>query len=475
MSLRTSPGALQVLLHHEAVRALAEVADELGVESHLVGGVLRDRFLGLPSRDLDAVVSDRGREVGERLAERLGARLVHLGGKSFGAYRLVHRPAEEGDGGAGPASPAWVLDLWDREGTTLAADLARRDFTVDSIALSIPGGDLIDPHRGVADLRQRVLRATTPESFRGDPLRVLRLPRLLVQLPGFTVGSDTLDLARASAADLVAVASERVREELGVLFSLPEVSRGVAILSALGVYPGLWLGRPGEMVDEAGSGRIGRLCGQLSRLGATAIRLRELSTGGAGGRRGRPLGHPVRHRIARLALTFAHLPSSERRAPGAEAVPMGRAEALARSEEAGYLTRKDTAAIARLLPVEGLPADDLERRRFLHRLGDLASTAVCYAGVLRGDDPGARREWEESAAALAALYREEGEAIVSPPRLLDGRQVAALLGVGEGPAVGEALRKLRWAQVEGKVRTRAEAEQLVRGARTLHERPSREP
>jgi poly(A) polymerase len=452
MTARPQDRAVQVLLHHEAVRALAEVAAELGVDSHLVGGILRDRFLGLPSRDLDAVVSGRGREVGERLAERLGARLVDLGGKDFGAYRLV--------------ASSWVLDLWDREGTSLESDLARRDFTVDSIALALdePGrGAVIDPHHGMADLRHRVLRATTPESFRSDPLRVLRLPRLLVQLPGFTVDSGTLELARASAADLVAVASERVRSELGLLFAQPEVARGAAVLAALDLYPGLWLGRPGEPVPE--QREIGRLYGQLARLGPTAIRLRELSAGGAGGRRGRPLGHPVDHRIARIALTFAHLPGRDRRAPGA-APGLGRAEALARFAEVGYLTRADAGAVARLLPVERLPADDLERRRFLHRLGELASTAVCYAGALAGsgpgNDPDGRAAWEEGATALARLYRTEGEAIMTPPRLLDGRQVSALLGVGEGPEVGEALRALRWAQVEGRVRTRGEAEDFVR-------------
>lgn len=438
--------SFQVLLHHEAVRALGEVAAELGVESHLVGGILRDRFLGLPSRDLDAVVGGEGEEVAERLAGRLGARLVRLGGKDFGAYRLIARGEE-------PAP--WVLDLWDREGTTLEADLARRDFTVDSIALAVDadGGadraELVDPHGGIADLRHRVLRATTPESFRGDPLRVLRLPRLLVQLPGFTVESATLELARASAPDLVEVASERVRSELGILFSHPDAARGTAVLAALDLYPGLWLGRPGEPASEPRE--VGRLCGQLSRLGATAIRLRELSSG-AGGRRGRPLGHPIDHRIARLALTFAHLPG------GGTAI----ADALARCTEVGYLTRKDAGAVARLLPVERLPDDEVGRRRFLHRLAELVSTAVCYAGVLPGEGSEGRAAWEASAAELARLYRREGDAIVSPPRLLDGREVAALLDVGEGPEVGEALRALRWAQVEGRVRTRAEAEAYVR-------------
>src|SRR5580693_3366996 len=121
-----SPGdaALSELLRDPAVRALAAACG--ATECHLVGGVLRDRLLGLPSPDLDAVVAGRGQEIAERLAAALPARLVPLGGKDFAAYRLV--------------ADGWVLDLWDRAGTSLRQDLARRDFTVNAMALALGAG-----------------------------------------------------------------------------------------------------------------------------------------------------------------------------------------------------------------------------------------------------------------------------------------------------------------------------------------------
>ena len=158
--------SLKSLRRHRAVRGLVRVT---GGECHLVGGVLRDRLLGLPVKDLDAVVAGGGEEVAVRLAAELPARLVRLGGKEFAAYRLVAR--------------RWVLDLWDRAEVSLEADLARRDFTVNSIAWAPAGGGLTDPFGGLDDLGRRLLRATTAASFIGDPLRVLRLPRFLVQLP----------------------------------------------------------------------------------------------------------------------------------------------------------------------------------------------------------------------------------------------------------------------------------------------------
>lgn len=425
---------LQLLLHHPAVRTLVAVAREAGgVECHLVGGVLRDRLLGLHGRDLDAVVAGRGEEIAGRLAARLPARLVHLGGKAFGAYRLL------GVAAGGP----YVLDLWDRGGASLAQDLARRDFTVDSVALSVPAGELIDPHGGLADLRARVLRATGPESFTGDPLRVLRLARLLVQLPGFTADPATLALARRAAPGLTAVASERVRDELALLFAQPDVARGMAVAGALEVYPGLWLGRPGE--PSAEPAETGRLCRELGRLGWAAQRLRELA-GGA-------LSLAIDHPLARVALTFVNLPAE-----------VDRAAVLERVAEAGYLTGRDRQAVARVLPWTRLPAEPIPRRRLLHRLGELWPTVACFAGV-RSESRGEAAEWERSALEMVRLYRREGEAIVRPPQLLDGREVGALLGLPPGPEIGRALDALRWAQVDGKVRTKQEARRLIAGVR----------
>ncbi|MFP5286575.1 MAG: hypothetical protein ACLGI9_12610, partial [Thermoanaerobaculia bacterium] len=141
--------SFRLLLHQPAVRALITAAE--GVEVHLVGGVLRDRALGLPVHDFDAVVSGRGKEISERLAETLPARLVLLGGKEFAAYRLVGEDA--------------VVDVWDRAGTSLYQDLARRDFTINSFAFDLRTREVADPFNGLGDLGRRVLRATTGESF----------------------------------------------------------------------------------------------------------------------------------------------------------------------------------------------------------------------------------------------------------------------------------------------------------------------
>jgi tRNA nucleotidyltransferase/poly(A) polymerase len=401
--------SFRLLLHQPAVRALIAAAD--GVELHLVGGALRDRALGLPVHDFDAVVSGRGKEISERLAEILPARLVLLGGKEFAAYRLVGEDV--------------VVDIWDRAGTSLHQDLARRDFTVNSFAFDLRTQEISDPFNGLSDLGRRTLRATTSESFSGDPLRVLRLPRLLLKLPGFTAEPDTLLLARRSAPGLSEVAAERVRDELALLFGDPDAARGLTLLMELDLYPGLWLGRPGE------PGRPGLA---LAEIGALPEAIRELRGG-------------VDTRIACLASLFANLP---------EPSPT---IALERFRDAGYLTRSMAADIARLLELPGLPEDEISRRRFLHRTGTLWPTAAAYLSTQAAAHG---RPWRPALAPLVDLARREGATLIDPPRLLGGAEVQEILGIPPGPGVGRALGAVLAAQVDGKVRTREEAVALLR-------------
>ncbi|HEX5761421.1 MAG TPA: hypothetical protein VF121_19720 [Thermoanaerobaculia bacterium] len=411
--------ALKSLRSHRAVRGLVRAT---GGECHLVGGVVRDRLLGLAVRDLDAVVAGSGAEVAERLAAELRARLVRLGGKEFAAFRLVAR--------------RWVLDLWDREGASLEADLLRRDFTVNALAWAPAGGAFADPCGGLDDLARRVLRAATPASFTGDPLRVLRLPRLLVQLPGFTADEETVALARASAPALPAVAAERVREELALILGNAEAHRGVELLARLEVYPPLWLGGAGRSGEPAAALAL------LRALPAAAERLRELAPDVA---RGLDLAP------AAWAATFLPLPD-----PPA---------ALERFREAGYLTRRLAERVQLLLHLgNSAPEDDRGRRRFLHAAGPAWPAVAVLLGA-RAAAAGSSDAWERALRPLVELARREGAALFVPPRLLSGEEVQALLGVPPGPAVGRALAAVREAQVEGSVRGREDAMRVVRGLR----------
>jgi hypothetical protein len=462
--------------------ALARRAAALGVEVHLVGGAVRDHLLGRESHDYDVVVSGRGRELAEGVARDTGVRFVPLGGKDFASFRVVAGRRE------GEDEPAWELDVWDREGGPLEADLARRDFTVNAIALAVgeaDGASFVDPFGGIEDLAQRRLRATTAESFSGDPLRVLRLPRFLVQLPGFEAEPETVALARQAVPGLARVAGERIRDELALILGHERADRGLAAMVEVGVYPWLWLAPPGA-TDEDGAAASGagegaavetrpseggaveegdveravQAVGDVARLGERAAEVARLAPGTP----------PVNLPADRWALTFAVLAPpaasghSGRDADGSALEP---ASLVDRFRDAGYLTRDLAARVTKLLAEPVIPPDERGRRRFLHRMGDAWTTALARLGAQwveeNGPDERALAAWRRAVRELAALLAADGERILAPPRLLSGEDVQRLLGVPPGPQVGRALDRVRRAQVDGEIETREEAERLLRG------------
>ena len=422
IDVSSTDSRLLTLLDEPLARALRTAAGE--TPCHLVGGLLRDRLLGVPGSDFDAVVGGNGLEIGERLARSLPARLVHLGGKAFAAYRL--------------AGKRFTLDIWDRQEQSLEADLARRDFTINAMALDVVERRLIDPFDGLSDIGRRRLGATTAGVFADDPLRVLRLVRLSLQLPGFTIAPETLPLARRSSAQLAGVAAERVRDELGKVLRATAFRDGFELLVELEVYPGLLQGHAGEPADADPARRLLRLLEPA---------LEELSAC-------RPLPHGhLEPSGPRLAVLFSGLAAT------AEAVEA----ALDRSRQTGYLTSREAARCRRLLGSRSAPDSEAAARWFLHLWGgDWPAAAAALAAL--SDPPPSAAEWRRLLARLQKMAERQAASIFDPTPLLDGVEIQRLLGTGAGPRIGAAVELLRRAQVEGRVGDRAEAEALLRSS-----------
>lgn len=388
------------LLDDARVRALAELAAPAPIL--VVGGSLRDAALGRAFKDLDIVTLREGESLSRRYAEARGATLVRLGGERFAAWRLV-----EGD--------AWV-DLWDLDGGEVAADLRRRDFTVNAMALAVPTRQLFDPCGGQADLERRKLAATGSHVFVEDPLRVLRLVRLALTLPAFTVEPGTLALARDSAAALAAVPRERVRAELELVFA---------------------------------SGDVGAIARWLQELGIEGFVLGD--------------GFPVHHGVAEAspgptpARCWAHLAMLRHRDPQRAAV------AIREAARRGLLSNDQARRVTALLePAWTAPEGGSASRLWLHEAGRGWRESLALRADLAGEAK-ERTAWRRLEADFVARPAEELEAILVPPVLLTGDEIQRLLGIGPGPRVGDAVAALRRAQLDGAVRNRIDAEGFLLG------------
>lgn len=191
----------------------------------LVGGAVRDRALGCqPREDIDIVLDGDPGEAARALArqareEGQPAACFSLSAQ-FGGWRVMARDR------------SWQLDLEPLRGGSLEADLLLRDFTVNAIAEPIAGGVPIDPLGGLQDLAAGVLRAAGPSAFQDDPLRVLRLVRIAVELD-LRPEPTTLHLARACASELRGVAAERIFAELRRILDAPAAVRGLQLLAEL--------------------------------------------------------------------------------------------------------------------------------------------------------------------------------------------------------------------------------------------------
>ena len=198
----------------------------------LVGGPVRDALLGRLGDDLDLTTDARPDEV-LRLV-RPWADAVWDVGIAFGTVgarkgdvkvEITTYRAEAYDGTS--RKPAVTY------GDSLEDDLLRRDFTVNAMAVELPGTRFVDPHGGLRDLAAKVLRTPgRPEdSFSDDPLRMMRAARFSSSL-GFTVAPDVVAAMSAMAGRMAIVSAERVRDELSKLVCSPDPRRGLALMVA---------------------------------------------------------------------------------------------------------------------------------------------------------------------------------------------------------------------------------------------------
>ena len=226
----------------ERVDRLARAFSESGRDLYLVGGCVRDQLLSRPLHDLDLTTDAPPDEI-KRIAQRARPDALYDVGAKFGTIGLIFRlPLEE---------ESWTLEITTYRteqyldgtrkptvefGTSLHEDLARRDFTMNALAVNVLTGELHDPFGGQADIDAKLIRAVgvARDRFHDDPLRLLRAVRFAAQL-GFEIERETEAAIRETASELKRISRERIAQELTALLVSPRPDLGVRLATDLGL------------------------------------------------------------------------------------------------------------------------------------------------------------------------------------------------------------------------------------------------
>lgn len=259
MTPEISAEALRSAIDKPVFHLVGEAADSLGRECYVVGGYVRDIMLRRPSTDVDFVTVGSGIEVASEVARRLkGSHLSVF--RNYGTAQVKRRSVELEFVGARKESYHRESRNPVVEDGTLDDDIARRDFTVNAMALCVNAGrfgELIDRYNGIDDLRRGLIRTPLdPDvTFSDDPLRMMRAIRFATQL-GFEIVDETFNAIRRNARRIEIISKERVADELMKIMRSPQPSRGWQLLFRSGllkiVFPELAALRGIDVVNGVG-------------------------------------------------------------------------------------------------------------------------------------------------------------------------------------------------------------------------------
>ena len=224
-------------LKNEVFGIVSKAAEEEGVRAFVIGGFVRDAFLGRPSKDIDIVVEGSGIALAKRVGKIVGSKVAVY--SNFGTAMLHYKGVEVEFVGARKES-------YDRnsrkpvvEDGTLEEDQQRRDFTVNALALSLQRedyGSLVDPFGGIRDLHNGLLRTPLdPDTtYSDDPLRMIRAIRFATQL-SFTIVPESFEAIKRNKERLDILSLERINEELNKILLSPKPSIGFLLLEESGL------------------------------------------------------------------------------------------------------------------------------------------------------------------------------------------------------------------------------------------------
>ncbi len=470
-----------------ALRAvLAQTAafmDSARVSAYVVGGAVRDHLLERETRDIDLAIAESPHRIGPELAALVGGRGISLDERRDMFRIVIHEPSRI------------TVDICHLVGGSIIADLRRRDFTIDAMAVTLSSTlcgewNPIDPTGGAADLTAGAVRAVNDSVFSDDPVRLLRAVRLGAQI-GAQIEPHTESMIRRDARLLASTSSERAREEFLRILAAPNAGRHVRLLDSLGLLrvliPELEHTRGVEQPKEHYYDVFGHLlaCVEFADAIVTnrfespivAESMPRFDDQDARFEEEISDGH-ARGTFLKLTALLHDIAKPQTRT----VEPSGRMRFFGHSEEGGrmsddILTRlrigkrgaRHVASMIRhhLRPREMARKGEMPTHRAIHRyfrdLDDFALDTLCLnmADFLAARGPLlTRAEMKEHAELLAYIQAVGPQRPVSATRntgLLDGHDIMKELNMQPGPSVGRLLELVAEAEAQGLVNTKSQA------------------
>lgn len=434
---------------------LGDLFHRAGHELALVGGPVRDAFLGRVSADLDFTTSASPDET-EAILARWGDAHWDIG-RAFGTIGARRHGTRHGGEDVVVEVTTYRTDAYDAGsrkpevvyGHSLEGDLSRRDFTVNSMAIRLPDLVFVDPFDGLADLARGVLRTPVAarQSFDDDPLRMMRAARFAAQL-GFAVDTEALEAMREMAERLGIVSAERVRDELSKLLVARDPRAGLEVLVDTGLAEHVLPELPALRLEIDEHHRHKDVYEHSLIVLDKAIALET-------GPDGAVPGPDLVLRLAALLHDIGKPPTRRFEAGGGVSFhhhEVVGAKMVSRRLKALRFDKATVQAVSRLTELhlrfhgygEASWTDSAVRRYvtdagpLLERLHRLTRSDCTTRNVRK-----ARRlseAYDELESRIAELREQEELASIRPD--LDGKQIMAILGLAPGREVGEAYRFL---------------------------------
>lgn len=230
---------MKINLKEKIFETVSELSEKEHKEVYVIGGYVRDLILERKSKDVDFVIVGSGIEFAQKLAHTLSPKLTVNTYKNFGTAMFKYKEVEYEFVGARKESYQRNSRKPIVENGTLEDDQNRRDFTINTLAISMSKnnfGEIIDPFNGINDLKNKIIRTPLAPNitFSDDPLRMMRAIRFASQL-GFTIENQSFKAIKDNLSRIEIISKERISDELNKILLSPKPSIGLKLLFESGL------------------------------------------------------------------------------------------------------------------------------------------------------------------------------------------------------------------------------------------------